>query len=566
MLTKDLDGLQWHSKNKAAAKSCVRFQSVKEIVFSQRTEKFRLGKRKDLDHRSFSLIYHDQNGEDTLDLVCKDEEEFQLWTSTLDALVARRIPASVLDRVKTKLSEGGTIERSSSGGKMVEKGKSMASFQGAFQGANDIFSFGWGEWGQNGYGTPTNANTPALLESLLGKGALQIGCGWAHTVVLMEDGEVKMYGCKLGTGLVKHVAVPTTSLMEQKVAIVSVHCGAYHTLALTENGALLGFGNNIQGQLGLGDNVDRMQPTPIPGLRDVEAVAAGVGHSVALTVKGDIFVWGDNSRGQLGLGAQTAATNTPTVLEELSDLDMLRVACGDFHTVTASKSEVLSWGWNSCGQLGLGDMEDRDKPTVVEMLKNHQVTSLDCGAAHTVAAVYIPKFNTYFVYGWGSNLNGQLGHGKKRFLLKPNVVPDLNKDIVIDEVACGTTHTILRTDEGEILSAGGNRFGQLGHSNVSDMHTFKSVKALAGRVSRQVACGGEHTCILTARTWVEDKDAKECMNCKVVFTFVVRKHHCRNCGGIFCSKCSDKRIAILKYGLTDPVRVCTSCYSKLGGR
>jgi len=144
-------------------------------------------------------------------------------------------------------------------------------------------------------------------------------------------------------------------------------------------------------------------------------------------------------------------------------------------------------------------------------------------------------------------------------------VPDL-KETVIEEVACGAMHTILRSEDGDIFTAGLNKHGQLGHGHTNPLDTFKIVEQMKGKQSRRVACGGENTAVLTARTWVEDREAKECMSCKIAFTFVIRKHHCRNCGGIFCSNCSSKKIAILKYGLTEPVRVCNSCYTKLGGR
>ncbi len=63
---------------------------IKELKFGQRTEKFKRNARPDLAHLSFSLVYRDESTltgdmraeEDlTLDLVCKDENEFQHWTS-----------------------------------------------------------------------------------------------------------------------------------------------------------------------------------------------------------------------------------------------------------------------------------------------------------------------------------------------------------------------------------------------------------------------------------------------------------------------------------------------------
>lgn len=61
----------------------------------------------------------------------------------------------------------------------------------------------------------------------------------------------------------------------------------------------------------------------------------------------------------------------------------------------------------------------------------------------------------------------------------------------------------------------------------------------------------------------EWKDGDNCMRCRVVFGLTQRKHHCRNCGEIFCSKCSGKFSIIPNFGIEKEVRVCDSCYEKI---
>jgi len=58
-------------------------------------------------------------------------------------------------------------------------------------------------------------------------------------------------------------------------------------------------------------------------------------------------------------------------------------------------------------------------------------------------------------------------------------------------------------------------------------------------------------------------DGDCCHRCRVQFNVVQRKHHCRNCGQIFCAKCSKNHSIIPKYGIEKPVRVCEDCYEKL---
>ncbi|XP_051941230.1 lateral signaling target protein 2 homolog isoform X2 [Hippocampus zosterae] len=60
--------------------------------------------------------------------------------------------------------------------------------------------------------------------------------------------------------------------------------------------------------------------------------------------------------------------------------------------------------------------------------------------------------------------------------------------------------------------------------------------------------------------WVPDEVCSSCIACKAPFTVIRRKHHCRSCGKIFCSRCSSHSAPLPRYGQMKPVRVCTHCY------
>ncbi|XP_067099837.1 LOW QUALITY PROTEIN: lateral signaling target protein 2 homolog [Osmerus mordax] len=60
--------------------------------------------------------------------------------------------------------------------------------------------------------------------------------------------------------------------------------------------------------------------------------------------------------------------------------------------------------------------------------------------------------------------------------------------------------------------------------------------------------------------WVPDEACNSCIACKAPFTVIRRKHHCRSCGKIFCSRCSSHSAPLPRYGQVKAVRVCTHCY------
>ncbi|GFR71072.1 lateral signaling target protein 2 homolog [Elysia marginata] len=60
--------------------------------------------------------------------------------------------------------------------------------------------------------------------------------------------------------------------------------------------------------------------------------------------------------------------------------------------------------------------------------------------------------------------------------------------------------------------------------------------------------------------WVPDEESTECMSCQVPFSFVRRRHHCRNCGKIFCHRCSSNFVPLPHFGQDKCVRVCNRCF------
>ena len=62
----------------------------------------------------------------------------------------------------------------------------------------------------------------------------------------------------------------------------------------------------------------------------------------------------------------------------------------------------------------------------------------------------------------------------------------------------------------------------------------------------------------------EWSDNPVCTRCRSEFGTFLRKHHCRNCGRIFCYKCSAKTMPLPWYCINSAVRVCDGCFQRKG--
>ncbi len=128
-----------------------------------------------------------------------------------------------------------------------------------------VRAFGSGEYGQLGYGSTDNVgDTQLSLPSdmggvPLGGRAVAVSAGWHHSLVLLEDGSVRAFGYgnygRLGYGSTSTVGDTQSSLPSEKGGVplggraVAVSAGKYHSLVLREEGSVRVFGRGLYGFL-----------------------------------------------------------------------------------------------------------------------------------------------------------------------------------------------------------------------------------------------------------------------------------------------------------------------------
>ncbi|CEO99998.1 hypothetical protein PBRA_007732 [Plasmodiophora brassicae] len=577
-LSADFRRLRWSSPNK---ESEIALDAVVSIKFGQRTEKFARNRRADLDHLSFSLLHYSRPAPpstvgttphvgsvrrsshspsrsaagststlsgsgpiDTLDLVCKDEAEWRTWTAVLSGLHNRTISEAVIEKALelTNACKGAPEAAAFHAGRALNATSDDVS---------QVYTWGSGCWGASAHGDLEMRTKPEIVKGAVGQGVTGLACGWAHTVFLMESGEVWASGHRAGTGLPTDNNILMQVPLPAKVEVVQLACGSYHSLARTATGSVLSWGSNLRGQLGHGDTADRERPTPIDSVQGrIVNLACGSNASALVDAAGALLTFGQGDMGFTGHGHDRDVL-VPTALGEFGPQNpVLSVAAGDCHMVAVAAQGVFSWGWNMCGQLGQGHFADV------------------CGAAHSAIILHHTVTDLYELFTWGANSTGQCA--QRRNQTTPNLCTPTPVELRFGPskllaVECGAYHLALLTYPHGLWHAGSNTYGQLGLDTTAHEASYELAPCkLSPKTGiAQVACGATHSCILVNESWVDDQHCPVCMACKLEFTRFRRRHHCRACGGIFCAACSANRSAILRKGVTAPVRVCDACFAKL---
>ena len=151
------------------------------------------------------------------------------------------------------------------------------------------------------------------------------------------------------------------------------------------------------------------------------------------------------------------------------------VAASDDHVLcTTADGSLFAWGWNSSGQLGVGDTEDRRVPTLVIGLQGKQVGHVAAGQYRSICTTAEGS-----AFTWGASNFGQLGVGEERSnKLVPTLVRGelLNKALV--QVAAGDEHSFCVVEDGLVYSWGNNDRHQLGVTGVYDADVPVRVQVL----------------------------------------------------------------------------------------
>lgn len=258
----------------------------------------------------------------------------------------------------------------------------------------------------------------------------QVVCSTTATIFLTEQGRV--YQC--GTFHGRQWTSPTRVEIAYPRKCVEVAAGRHFCIGRMEKGiGVVSWGAGHFGQLGLGPHVNGLErPQLIShllpqalGTTRVKQVAAGAWHALALLDNGKVMAWGSNRKNQCGVEGSPKAPPTLVYPQPMEfDGTLEKVACGRLHSVGLEQDtgRVYSWGASHHGQCGQYSRKTCvASPRLVEALQRVVVVDISAGDSHSLALTGGGR-----VFVWGSGMDGQLGLGGVVPISRPKILADLD--------------------------------------------------------------------------------------------------------------------------------------------
>jgi alpha-tubulin suppressor-like RCC1 family protein/uncharacterized protein YjdB len=265
--------------------------------------------------------------------------------------------------------------------------------------------------------------------------------------------------------------------------VVVVSAGRSHACALDQAGRAFCWGNNEQGQLGIGALTDRVTPVAVSGGHTFIAIASGDFHTCGITPEGRAHCWGNNQSGQLGDGSLVRRL-TPVAVS--GGLTFVSISTGSSNTCALTASnQAYCWGQGFFGALGNGSTAVATTPQLVS--GGHAFASISVGQQYACAVTTAGAG-----YCWGTGGNGKLGNGSTTNRFTPVAVAGT---LVFASIQAGDDHTCGVTTSGEGYCWGQGQFGRLGNGSTTSASTPQPVSG--GLVFAEISAGGLHTCGVT---------------------------------------------------------------------
>lgn len=533
-LSSDETTLIWLSSGREKS---IKISCFSRIIPGQRTAVFKRYLRPDKDYLSFSLIYN--NGKRSLDLICKEKVEAEVWITGLTALIsAGKGGRSKIDGWNEEslsfhdnkdLISSSPSDSSLTLTRYLSSPEDSLSFHGGLSPKHNQFVNFMSSEKSHVASENTNMQAKGSASDVFRVSVSSAPSTSSHGSAGDDCdalGDVYIWGevtCensyKAGADKSLNFVSTRADLLLPKPlesnVVLDVHliaCGVRHAALVTRQGEVFTWGEESGGRLGHGVEKDVLQPRLVESLvaYNVVFVACGEFHSCAVTMSGELYTWGDGTHnaGLLGHGTEVSHWIPKRIAGPLEGLQVASVTCGPWHTaLITSTGQLFTFGDGTFGVLGHGDRENIPYPREVDSLSGLRTIAVACGVWHTAAVVEViatqsnSSISSGKLFTWGDGDKNRLGQGDKEPRLKPTCVPSLIEHN-FHKVACGHSLTVGLTTLGHVFTMGSTVYGQLGNPLSDGKLPCLVEDRLNGETVEEIACGAYHVAALTSRNEV----------------------------------------------------------------
>ncbi|KAJ5079995.1 adp ribosylation factor-related [Anaeramoeba ignava] len=285
--------------------------------------------------------------------------------------------------------------------------------------------------------------------------------------------------------------IPIDNFIDQNIQMIS--CGTLSLLVLV-NGEV--FYTNLLFQQNPKKKIDFVH---FEFSEKIKSISSGSDFNFVIDSNGNLYSWGSNSNGQLGVG-DNESRSKPEIVSNLSN-SIKKINGGGYHFIALTKTNQLySCGKNKNGQLGLGDLNDRNIPTLVELPKDiGKIKNIKCG---DVQSIVMNKEGKVYVCGRGRSIGIPEQENQSEFI---EIIFPVNVKIanIFANGGYGASYCVFLDSEGKGYSVGVNKFGQLGieYQNSNEKEIEALNKPIRINISdeyfiRDCGCGWIHSCFI----------------------------------------------------------------------
>jgi len=402
-----------------------------------------------------------------------------------------------------------------------------------------MMCWGYNNYGQIGDGTENEDRlNPVFVNST--ESFVSITAGNAHTCGLLSNGSMMCWGRnnygQIGNGSAS-ADVLNPVFVNSTDSFVSITGGDYHNCGLLENGSMMCWGRNTDGQIGNGSaGGNALNPVFVNTTESFVSITGGESHTCSLLSNGSSMCWGRNDEGQIGDGTNGTDRLNPVFVNTTESFVSI-TGVGQHTCGLLSNGSSMCWGYNSDGQIGDGTSgspaNDRLNPVFVNTTETMEsrfvvignATDVASGSEATTTWSNLDQGRTYLwsttVSDGGLIRNSPIWKFTTDILYSPNqptlnypanestdielspvlniTVTDPDNDTLnvtfwnqIKSIVGGYYHTCGLLSNGSVMCWGRNNFGQIGDGTNTQRKNPVFVNTTESFVS--ITTGDYHTC------------------------------------------------------------------------